>query len=116
MTVGTFFVLFVSGIVAGLLFGFGKLIKRIFFCKIIPTTIIDFFVGIAICGVFFFSEYLFLNFVLSFYGVLAFVFGIVLEQITIGYLLAKYINIMYNWAKGAKDTKIGARILKWLLK
>ena len=116
MSLGGFFALSIAGIIAGFIYEVGVLIRFLLKNKIWFTVIVDFFVACFMGVCFVFAEFKYLNFVISFYSVSFFVFGIILERISIGFLLAKNLFRIYNYivrllSKFSK-TKLGRKITK----
>ena len=116
MPLGGFFVLTIAGILAGFVYEIGVVVKLIFKNRIWAMVVIDFFAAAAMGALFVAAEILYLNFRIFGFGVASFVFGIVIERISIGFLLAKILSGVYNKvgkvvAKFQK-TKIGTKLLK----
>ena len=116
MNIGEFFILFSAGIVAGFVFEIGRAIKLLLKNKIYFVIAIDFVVAIAVGVVFVFAEYNYLNFNIFGFTALAFLAGIFVERISLGFLVAKTFFFIYNvfakWLKKFSATWLGKRTLK----
>ena len=116
MQLGGFFVLSIAGIAAGFIYEIGVVARSVLKNKIWSTVLIDFVVAILMGGTFIFVEIKYLNFQIFGFGVASYIFGILLERISFGFLLAKLLSRIYNkvrkLADGAKNTKLGKRVLR----
>lgn len=116
MSPGAFFVLAIAGAVAGFFCEVCHFLRGMFCNKIAPTIFVDVFCGLLIGTAFFVAEFVFLNFEIYVFGVLTFLLGIFLERTTVGFLLAKLGNVLYNFFVKAKTTKFAQKTNKWFLK
>lgn len=116
MQLGGFFVLATAGIMSGFIYEIGSAINHIFKNRIYIKTVVDFFASVSMGAIFFIAELRYLNFNHMWVGLACFIFGLCIERISLGFLLAKSFNGIYNVAirlmQKVKKTKIIQRSLK----
>lgn len=116
MEIGEFFAFAIAGIIGGLFFDAGKIVRILFLNKLIVTAIIDFICIVLISFVMFFVHYKYLNFQVGIVssGIFLLFFGI--ERISLGFLLAKFSSRLYNCgvklSLKLKSTQLGKRIFR----
>ena len=116
MQFGGFIALMSAGIFAGFLYETICVVKKLFCNRIWVVVFCDFIFAVLAGGLFAIVEYKYLNFQIFGFGVAAFVSGIFVERISLGFLLAKTYSYIYNkvkeLAKKYANTKFGKKTLK----
>ena len=114
--VGAFVALVVAGIFAGISYEMGKVARFVFKNNTVVTVLVDFVVACFAGFLFVGASFLFCDFILSGFSFIAFFTGLFLERSTLGFLLAKKIQSVYNWLTNLKNkfaqTRMGKRIFK----
>lgn len=88
--------LVLAGIVFGLLYEAGLFIRRIFNFNTIITIVTDFVVFCIMGLEFFYAIYFANNGIVTWYEVLGFFVGFLLERLSVGKMLANILNLVYN--------------------
>ena len=111
MGIGGFFVLTSAGIFAGFVYEIGLFVTRLLKNKIYIKVVCDFFAAVSMGTILVAASYHYLNFNIHIYGIMCFVLGVLIERISLGFLLAKIFYAIYNVVTKAtnklKTTKFG---------
>lgn len=114
--VSLFFIFTAAGIFWGVVREAGQLCRFAFFKSKIVTTVTDFFVYFS-CGIIFLlTSLIFASGAIRGYMVFGFLLGFAVERLSLGFLLAKQLEFIYNWFRNLfkrfSKTKLGKRLTK----